>query len=74
MQLLLTFKYFWSVEAVEDWVEHDFRIVAIWVELGAEGVCVGYDPGVLSDDGVRGGVAHFNSALGGPSPLLEVLW
>ena len=68
----LTFENFWSVEAVEDCVEHDLGIVAVRVELRAEAVGVRNDTGVLSDDGVGSCLSDVQSSLSCPGPVLEV--
>lgn len=70
---VFTFVDLGAVEAVEDGVEHDLGVVAVRVELGAEAVCVGDDPGVLADDGVGGGLGDLHATLGDPGAVQEVV-
>ena len=70
----LTFKDFRSVEAVENCVEHYFRIIAIRIELGTETISVWNDACILSDDRIGSWIFNFYSALSCPCPFLEIIF
>ena len=70
---LFTFVDLGAVETVEDGVEHDLGVVAVRVELGAEAVGVGDDPGVLADDRVGGRLGDLDATLGHPGSVKKVV-
>ena len=70
---MFTFVDLGAVETVEDGVEHDLGVVAVRVELGAEAVGVGDDPGVLADDRVGGRLGDLDATLSHPCPVKKVV-
>ena len=66
-------KHFTSVEAIEDCIKHNLRVVTIRVKFGTETLSVRNDSSVLSSEHVRSLLLDIYPALGGPGSLLEVL-